>query len=105
MDARVLSVDPRATRSLFIGDLSFFTNEKDLLTLFLKFGPLMVRKISIFLCPLMTFPLYGEQGVEIKRGRNSESLLYGFVEYESKVVAVEAMLAMNGFAFKGRRMR
>lgn len=69
-----------------MGDLSAFCTEHDLHVLFSKFG-----RIEL---------------IEIKRSRETnESLLHGFVEYASKSSANLAINSMQGFKFKGRRMR
>lgn len=72
-------------RGVFVGDLSSFCSEKDLYELFVRFG-----RIS---------------AIEIKRGRHGDSLLHGFVEYDSEQAAYAAIQAMNGFKHRGRRMR
>lgn len=73
------------SKGVFVGDLSSFCAEKDLYDLFAPFG-----RIS---------------AIEIKRGRHGDSLLHGFVEYESDQAAAAAIEAMNGYKYRGRRMR
>jgi RNA recognition motif-containing protein len=77
--------DNQHSKGVFVGDLSSFCTEKDLYDLFARFG-----RVS---------------AIEIKRGRHGDSLLHGFVEYESEQAASTAIQAMNRFKYKGRRMR
>lgn len=71
---------------LFLGDLSLFCTEKDILTSFSPYGSVT--------------------NVRIKRSNeNKKHLLYGFVEYSSAAEAVQAMQAMNGSLFLGRTLR
>ena len=74
-----------ATKELFVGDLSSFCTESDLNKLFSEHGSVVF--------------------VEIKRGRHKESLLHGFVELSTSEEAEKALIALNGFRFKGRKMR
>ena len=82
---RPLIPDPHATKGLFVGDLSFFCTERDLHSVFCEFGNITC--------------------VEIKRGRHGDSLLHGFVEYDSEMAAYAALQAMQGRKLKGRRLR
>lgn len=84
-DSAILSMDPNATKGLFVGDLSSFTTEKDLHQIFSPFGSIL--------------------SVEIKRGRHGDSLLHGFVEFASEAAAYAAIQSMHNRKFKGRRMR
>lgn len=77
--------DNQHTKGVFVGDLSSFCTEKDLYDLFARFG-----RVS---------------AIEIKRGRHGDSLLHGFVEYDSEQAASTAIQAMNRFKYKGRKMR
>eukprot|EP00981_Chlorochromonas_danica_P015471 scaffold12312_cov248-Ochromonas_danica.AAC.8 len=71
---------------LFLGDLSLFCAEKDILSAFSVFGRVT--------------------NVRIKRSsENKKHLLYGFVEYSSAAEAIRAMQAMNGAMFLGRILR
>lgn len=83
--ARISAVDPHATKGLFVGDLSSFCTEKDLHYLFSEFGNIT--------------------NVEIKRGRHGDSLLHGFVEFDSETSAHLAIQGLHGRKFKGRKMR
>lgn len=74
-----------STRSLFVGDLSFFCKEHDLNMLFSTVGYVI--------------------GVDIKRGRSGDSLMHGFVEMESEEIAEAALFRFNDFKFMGRKMR
>lgn len=72
--------------SIFVGDLSAHTNERDLEVFFSQFG------------------VVGD--VRIVRDRITyKSLLYGFVDFQSAKAAADAIQATNGFLFKGRAMR
>lgn len=72
-------------RSVFVGDLSFFCTEIDLAAAFSPFG----RVLS----------------VEIKRGRFGDSLMHGFVEFESEACTHTVIHHMHGKKFMGRTMR
>lgn len=74
-----------STKSLFVGDLSFFCTEVDLGPLFAKFGNLA--------------------SLEVKRGRHGDSLMHGFVEYELESSAQVAIAELNNRKFMGRCMR
>ncbi|RYY86585.1 RNA-binding protein [archaeon] len=75
-----------ASFCLFLGDLSLFCTEKDILEAFSAYGHVT--------------------NVRIKRSsENKKHLLYGFVEYPSAAEAVQAMQAMNGSLFLGRTLR
>lgn len=74
-----------ATRRLFVGDLSFFCTEKELITIFSPFGAI--------------------SAVNIRRGAAGESLLYGFVTFTNVQSAMTAMTALNGKDFLGRKLR
>lgn len=84
-DTAVLSIEPNATKGLFVGDLSSFATEKDLHHIFSPYGSIL--------------------SVEIKRGRHGDSLLHGFVEYASEASAYAAIQDMHNRKFKGRKMR
>lgn len=71
-------------RTVFVGDLSFFCKEVDLMQLFAPLG-----KIS---------------SVEIKRGPNGESLLHAFMKFESEVSAQLAIQGVHGMKFMGRNI-
>jgi RNA recognition motif-containing protein len=71
---------------LFLGDLSLFCTEKDILAAFSPYGRVT--------------------NVRIKRSNeNKKHLLYGFVEFASAAEAVQAMQSMNGSLFLGRTLR
>lgn len=84
-ELRVLALEPNATKGLFVGDLSSFCTEKDLYAMYSPFGTILA--------------------IEIKRGRHGDSLLHGFVEYDSVVASFRAMEAFHGHKIMGRRMR
>lgn len=73
------------TKGLFIGDLASNTTERDLQVLFGAVG-----KVT---------------AVEVKRGRHGDSLLHGFVEFDSESSAYSAIQSLSGLKFKGRKMR
>lgn len=70
-------------RTVFIGDLSYFCNEIDLMKHMSKAG-----KIA---------------SIEIKKGSCGESLLHGFVKYETEQGAANAVILFNGHKFMGRK--
>lgn len=69
-------------KTIFVGDLSFFCKEIDLMHLFNSVG-----KVS---------------SVEIKRGPNGESLLHAFIKFESEISAQLAIQGIHGMKFMGR---
>lgn len=73
------------TKGLFVGDLASNTSERDLQILFGVFGTV--------------------SAVEVKRGRHGDSLLHGFVEFDSESSAFAAIQTLHGLKFKGRKMR
>jgi hypothetical protein len=74
------------SHSLFVGDLSYFCREEDLVQLFsARYGSI----IAINLC----------------RGQNQEPLLYGFIELENEEIRDLALQEMNGVEFMGRNLR
>jgi len=77
--------EQRASRSVFVGDLSFFCTEIDLGPIFAKIGNII--------------------SLEVKRGRHGDSLMHGFVEYDLESSAQNAIAQMNGRKFMGRCMR
>ncbi len=77
--------DLTSSRTLFVGDLSFFCSEGHLHNLFADFGPVL--------------------NVDIKRGRAGDSLMHGFVEMDTVAAAEIAMNSLNNIKFMGRKMR
>lgn len=75
-----------AGREIFVGDLSFFCREQDLVHLFSRFGPVERAIIR-----------YGEN--------KKRSLMFGFVRMESPEDALLAMQELNQFLFMGRYIR
>jgi RNA recognition motif-containing protein len=73
------------SRSLFLGDLSYFCNEQHISVLFAPYGPIF----AINLC----------------RGNNGETLYYAFVELSSEEATVKAWRELNGKEFMGRFLR
>lgn len=80
-----LNFSAQPTKGLFVGDLSSSTTERDLQILFGAIGKVIA--------------------VEVKRGRHGDSLLHGFVEFDSEECAFSAIQTLNGLKFKGRKMR
>jgi RNA recognition motif-containing protein len=73
-----------ASRTLFVGDLSYFCREEDLLHLF------------------ATFPVFA---VRVRRGVTGDSLMHGFVVMETPDAARWGMNQMDGVEFMGRILR
>jgi RNA recognition motif-containing protein len=73
-------------RTLFIGDLSYFCREEHIHNLFSQFGPV--------------------DCLSIKRGKSTgDCLMHGFIQMSSVQAAEDALKALNGQVFMGRRMR
>jgi RNA recognition motif-containing protein len=73
------------SRTLFLGDLSFFCTEEDLCTLFQPYGPIAA--------------------VRVRRGVTGESLLHGFIAFHTPEATVHAVQDLDGKEFMGRNMR
>jgi hypothetical protein len=74
-----------ASRTLFVGDLSYFCGEEDLCNLFAQFGPILT--------------------VRVRRGVTGESLMHGFIALESAEAAQRAISQLDGIEYMGRNMR
>lgn len=74
-----------ASRTLFVGDLSYFCGEEDLCNLFAQYGPILT--------------------VRVRRGVTGESLMHGFIALESAEMASRAIDQLDGIEFMGRNMR
>lgn len=73
-------------RTLFIGDLSYFCREEHIHGLFSQFG--------------------GVDCLSIKRGKaTGDCLMHGFIQMSTIEASEEALNALNGQVFMGRRMR
>lgn len=73
-------------KTLFVGNLSYFCEERNLLNLFSTYGPV--------------------ESVEIKRGRDTgDCLMHGFVEMCTYEAADAAANDLRGRKFMGRRIR
>ncbi len=72
-------------RTIFLGDLSFFCTENDLLPLCSTYGAVTA--------------------IRIRRGNQGKSLLFGFVEYTFPEAARIASVELNGQLFMGRYLR
>lgn len=77
--------DEVGQKVLFVGDLSFFTDEGDLLKFFSPFGVVL--------------------SIELKKGLDGHSLCHGFVEFQQHSAALEVLHSLQGFKLNGRRMR
>jgi hypothetical protein len=70
------------SKTLFVGDLSFFCTEKHLYELFHVYG--------------------GISSIQIRRGMKGESLQYGFVVFDSCENAHTALVSVDNKEFMGR---
>ena len=76
----------RNPNELFVGDLSFFCQEKQLIELFSKFGPVAEARVK-------------------RSDRGNRTLMYGFVRMEELKNALQSVAELNGKLFMGRAMR
>jgi RNA recognition motif-containing protein len=74
-----------ASRTLFIGDLSYFCTEEDLCRVFAPYGPILT--------------------VRVRRGVTGDSLMHGFVALNSSDAALRAIRDLDRIEFMGRSMR
>lgn len=74
-----------ASKTLFLGDLSYFCTEENLCTLFVPYGRIIT--------------------VRVRRGVTGESLMHGFIALDSHEAAVKAIHDLDGAEFMGRNMR
>lgn len=74
-----------SSRTIFVGDLSYFCNEEDLYSLFAPFGTILT--------------------VRVRRGVTGESLMHGFVALESPTAATTAIRTLDGLEFMGRNIK
>ena len=81
-----MDTSPCNTSNLFVGDLSIFANEKDLLHAFSCYGD--IDEVKIMRC------------TETKK-----NLSYGFVKFLSTDAAIKAQEELNGSILQGRPMR
>ena len=80
-----LMIQASEPTTIFVGDLAYFTNENDLVQLFLPFNPLSVKIMR----NVMTM----------------KSMQYAFISFMSTDDAENAMFSLNGKRFKGRNLR
>eukprot|EP00599_Poterioochromonas_sp_BG-1_P007876 CAMPEP_0173150006 /NCGR_PEP_ID=MMETSP1105-20130129/10683_1 /TAXON_ID=2985 /ORGANISM="Ochromonas sp., Strain BG-1" /LENGTH=559 /DNA_ID=CAMNT_0014065019 /DNA_START=360 /DNA_END=2039 /DNA_ORIENTATION=+ len=73
------------SKTLFVGDLSYFCTEEDLLSIFSGYGPILT--------------------VRVRRGITGDSLMHGFVALASAESAQRAIRDLDGLEFMGRNMR
>lgn len=76
---------PDISKTIFVGDLSYFCNEEDLCALFSPYGRIIT--------------------VRVRRGVTGESLMHGFIALESPEAAQRAIGDLDGIEFMGRNMR
>jgi RNA recognition motif-containing protein len=74
-----------AAKTLFLGDLSYFCTEDDLVLLFSPYGRIMT--------------------VRVRRGVTGESLMHGFIAFDSPDSAQRAIQEIDGAEFMGRNIR
>jgi RNA recognition motif-containing protein len=77
--------EEQASRTLFLGDLSYFCKEEDLCALFQGYGPIIA--------------------VSVRRGVSGESLMHGFVALQTAEQARKIIIDMNGIEFMGRNLK
>jgi RNA recognition motif-containing protein len=70
---------------VFVGNLPFEVEEKDLLELFYKYNP-----VHVYIA---------------KNKQNGKGLGYGFVEFESEELTNKAMEDLNGIIYWGRSIK
>ena len=73
------------SRTLFIGDLSYFCTEDDLCTLLSRYGQITAARV--------------------RRGVTGESLLHGFVSFQNAQLLMQAVKDLDGAVFMGRNLR
>jgi hypothetical protein len=100
------SAAPAATSTLFVGDISVYCIEDDLLDLFRRFGTILAasfkrtaNKNASNMTTINT--MYGGASANIVQG----NLRYGFIRYQTTEEAQQAMKELNGFILKGRALR
>ena len=74
-----------ATRTIFVGDLSYFCTEEDLFNLFSPFGTILT--------------------VRVRRGLTGESLMHGFVAFDTPEATRMAIATIDGKEFMGRTIK
>lgn len=72
------------TRTVFVGDLSFFCREAHLMQLFSSVGHVI--------------------DIDLKRNSEGESQLHAFVKFESELSVPVAVEVYHGVKYMGRRM-
>lgn len=72
------------TRTVFVGDLSFFCREAQLMQLFSSVGHVI--------------------DIDLKRNSEGESQLHAFVKFESELSVPVAVEVYHGVKYMGRRM-
>jgi RNA recognition motif-containing protein len=73
------------SKTLFLGDLSYFCTEEDIFNLFAQYGPIA--------------------SIRVQRGVSGEPLLHGYVVFHSPVSARQALMEADGMSFMGRKLR
>ncbi len=80
------SLDTNSHRELYVGDLSFFCEERHLLELFSTYG--FVEKCRV-----------------VRSNDKTRSLLFGFVTMSTIDQAIMAVSGLNNYMFMGRILR
>jgi hypothetical protein len=94
-----------SSRTLFVGDLSYFCTEEDLLSIFSSNCSILgssVSNLHFFIYFLVYGPLLT---VRIRRGVTGESLMHGFVALTSTDSALRAIRDLDGVEFMGRNIK
>jgi RNA recognition motif-containing protein len=73
------------SKTLFLGDLSYFCAEDDIFALFSPFGPV--------------------SSIRVQRGVSGEPLLHGYVVFHNPQSARQALTEADGITFMGRKLR
>jgi RNA recognition motif-containing protein len=73
------------SKTLFLGDLSYFCTEEELFSLFATYGSIT--------------------SIKVQRGVSGEPLLHGYIVFHSPLSARQALLEVDGIAFMGRNIR
>ena len=76
----------RHPNELFVGDLSYFCKENDLIDLFSHYGVVADARVK-------------------RSDTKGKTLMYGFVRMENLKAALSAATELNGSIFMGRKMK
>lgn len=78
---------PQPSRTVFVGDLSIYCTEEEVCQLFTPFGTIETMSLK-----------------RVQEGKNYY-ISYGFIKYQSRASAENAIAALNGVLFLGRPLR